>query len=284
MQTIVYDSLTKCFVFYRGGYDETSRRGLDPYEREFEPLTKEKGYIPSYHGVADGLLLHIKSIYTKRAMEFFFGESELDGSKTHIVTGKWSVCFDACGRLVFYETGSPAPLRVTKVLKTESKFYKEWTTLSTYSYTDPWPREVKGWKFCKDVKYAIVDINTDYLFQLLPVEYDKLKLNKIACLSMDEYKKRMDMLYALEPVDLDTSWDRTPEEKAAIASEIEKIRAEKRAAAEELERRKHTPGYCSHCGAEGAEFVANPYDEEMYGEIHKEWLCSRCYHDCAMDV
>ena len=282
MQTIVYDSRIKCFVFYRGGYDETTKKGIDPYKREFEPLTKERGYDPFHHGVADGLLLHATSIYSRNAVEFFFGQNTLSG--TRVVTGNWKVCFDDCGRLVFYRAECPDPVRVMKILKTESKFYKEWTTASTHPYNDPWPREVKGWKFKKGVEYAIVDINMDYLFQLLPVEYEKLGFGKKSLFGHEEWLKRNDILYALDPIDLNTSWDRTDEEKASIQEQIEKIRAEKRAAAEDLERRKRTPGFCSVCGREGAEYVANPYAEEMYGEIHMEWLCSDCYHDAAMDV
>ena len=282
MQTIVYDSRIKCFVFYRGGYDETTKKGIDPYKREFEPLTKERGYNPFYHGVADGLLLHALSIYSKNAVKFFFNEDFLSG--TRVVNGNWKVCFDNCGRLVFYRAECPDPVRVTKVLKTESKFYKEWTTASTHPYNDPWPREVHGWKFKKGVEYAIVDINSDYLFQLLPVEYEKLDFGKKSLFGRKDWLKRNRKLYELNPIDLNTSWDRTDEEKASIREQIEKIRAEKRAAAEELERRKRTPGFCSVCGREGAEYVANPYAEEMYGEIHMEWLCSDCYHNAAMDV
>jgi hypothetical protein len=282
MQTIVYDSRIKCFVFYRGGYDETTKKGIDPYKREFEPLTKERGYNPFYHGVADGLLLHALSIYSKNAVKFFFNEDFLSG--TRVVNGNWKVCFDNGGRLVFYRAQSPDPVRVTKVLKTESKFYKEWTTASTHPYNDPWPREVKGWKFKKGVEYAIVDINMDYLFQLLPVEYEKLGFGKKSLFGHEEWLKRNDTLYAIDPIDLNASWDRTDDEKSVIKTEIDKIRAEKRAAQEDLERRRHTPGFCSVCGREGAEYVADPYAEEMYGEIHMEWLCPDCYHDAAMDV
>lgn len=283
MQTIVYDSRTKCFVFYRGGYDETTHTGLDHYNREFEPLTEERGYKAFHHGVADGLLLHMNSIYSVGAKEFFFGK-DADFSETRIAIGNWSVCFDGCGRLVFFDASAPAPVRITKTLKTESKFYKEWTTYSLYSYSDPWPREVHGWKFKKETKYAIVDVNPEYLFQLLPIEYDKLELGKKTCCSREQWLERCDALYALEPVNLETSWDRTPEEKDAIKSEIDKIRAEKQAKREEFERRRRTPGYCSVCGCEHASLVADPYAEEMFGEKRMVWLCPDCYHNAAMDV
>ena len=119
---------------------------------------------------------------------------------------------------------------------------------------------------------------------MLPVEYEKLGFSKNTCVRHEDWLKRNRTLYELDPIDLNTSWDRTDDEKTSIQEQIEKICTEKRAAAEELERRKRTPGFCSVCGREGAEYVANPYAEEMYGEIHMEWLCSDCYHDAAMDV
>ena len=283
MQTIVYDSRIGCFVFYRGGYDETTRKGLDPYKREFEPFTEERGYESSYHGVADGLLLYINSIYSVRAKEFFFG-ADADFSKSQVVTGNWKVCFDGCGRLVFYDADAPTPVRVVKTLKTQSKFYKEWTTYSQYTYSDSWPREVKGWKFKKGIKYAIVDIRVSNLFQMLPIEYDRLEIRKKCFVSKEEWLKMCDVLYSLEPIDLNTSWDRTLEEKDAIKEEIDKIRTEKRAKLEELDRRRRTPGYCSVCGSEHASLVADPYAEEMYGETRMVWLCPDCYRDAAMDV
>ena len=86
MQSIVYDSRIHVFVFYRGGYDETTKKGLDPYKREHDPLAKEKGYDPMFnHGVADGLLLHATSINSRRTIEFFFNRVFLSG--TRIVTG-----------------------------------------------------------------------------------------------------------------------------------------------------------------------------------------------------
>jgi hypothetical protein len=224
----------------------------------------------------------VTSIYSRRAIEFFFGEAFLTG--TRVVTGNWKVCFDNCGRLVFYRAECPDPVRVTKVLKTESKFYREWTTATMHPYDSPWPREVHGWKFKKGVDYAIVDVNLDYLFQLLPVEYDKLEMRTARCCSHEDWLKRNRTLYELDPIDLNTSWDYTDAEKEAIRVQIEDIRAKKQAAAEELEERKRTPGYCSVCGCEGAAYVADPYYEEMCGTRNMVWLCPSCYHDIAMDV
>ena len=101
MQSIVYNSFTECFVFYRGGYDEKTGKGIDPYNRTQDPLSEVRGYAPLFSGVAEGMLLHMNSTYTsKNAIEFFFGKN-FDRKQSRILHGYWTVCFDSCGRLVF---------------------------------------------------------------------------------------------------------------------------------------------------------------------------------------
>ncbi len=43
---------------------------------------------------------------------------------------------------------------------------------------------------------------------------------------------------------------------------------------------------CDECGKfkPDVEYVANPYDEELYGETNMEWLCNDCYWDIAAEV
>ena len=283
MQTITYDSFTGVFKLYRGGYDEKTKSGLDPYHREFEPLTEAKGYKPVWHGVADGILLFMRSEYSRNAIEFFFGKY-FDESKSQIIHGNWSVCFDGCGRLVFFESDAHIPERITTTYKTRCKSYNEWVTPNVYSYNDEWPRIVSAWKFKSGTRYCIVDVDKKFLFKLLPIEYEKLGLQNRQMCTHEQYLLVMKDLYYLEPVDLNSSWDRTEEEKQEIQKQIMEIRNKKERAAYELERRKHTEGYCSCCGAENADYVADPYDEEIYGKINMRWLCSECYHDIAMDV
>ena len=81
--------------------------------------------------------------------------------------------------------------------------------------------------------------------------------------------KCCEILYNMDPIDLNESWDYTDEEKEQIRLEAEEKERKEREAAEELERRKHTPGYCRLCGAENAEYI--PF-EDMY-------MCRNCFYD-----
>lgn len=88
----------------------------------------------------------------------------------------------------------------------------------------------------------------------------------------------------MEPINLNQSWDYSEEKKKYYLDLKEKERLARIKAQEELEERKNTPGYCCECGAANADYVADPYYEEMYGDIHIKWLCSNCYSDSAMSV
>lgn len=43
---------------------------------------------------------------------------------------------------------------------------------------------------------------------------------------------------------------------------------------------------CDICGAcnAGVVFITNPFDEEVHGEINKQWLCTECYEDLCDDI
>lgn len=81
--------------------------------------------------------------------------------------------------------------------------------------------------------------------------------------------KCCEILYNVDPIDLNESWDWTDEEKAAIAEEKRIKEEEEERKRQELEERKNTPGYCHLCGSEHAEWI--PF-EGM-------WLCEDCYRD-----
>lgn len=43
-------------------------------------------------------------------------------------------------------------------------------------------------------------------------------------------------------------------------------------------------GFCDHCAIGDADYVANPYDQDVHGEINMEWLCSDCYNHHAGEI
>ena len=120
---------------------------------------------------------------------------------------------------------------------------------------------MKGWKFSHD-NYILLDFNPNRLYELIP-EY--LPKNW----SQYSYQEQMYFLFNLDPIDLNDSWDYTDEEKEYIKiKKLEKEQEEQRKR-EEFEKRKQTPGYCSVCGNEHAEFI--PFEEA--------WLCEDCYYN-----
>lgn len=53
---------------------------------------------------------------------------------------------------------------------------------------------------------------------------------------------------------------------------------------ETLDMLKHKA--CNNCGVYNStvEFIVNPFDEEVYNTINKEWLCSKCYQILCDDI
>lgn len=47
----------------------------------------------------------------------------------------------------------------------------------------------------------------------------------------------------------------------------------------DLERRRHTAGYCSVCGTNNAMYTVNPYVAEVKGDYTYRWLCKTCYNN-----
>ena len=85
----------------------------------------------------------------------------------------------------------------------------------------------------------------------------------------ENWLKCCEILYNMDPIDLNDSWDWTDEEKAAIAEAKRIADEEEERKRQELEERKNTPGYCHLCGAPDAEYI--PF-EEMY-------MCRDCYYN-----
>ena len=279
-QTILYDASMGFFLFFRGGYDKETKKGLDPYEFDVDPVSTYKGYAPSYP-VKHGYMIHAHSSDERfRVGKFFFGESfELESGQDYVASGDYMLCFDKSLRTVFYKKGDLAPERVTKHCKTRNKFYKEWIKpFCEYQLEFIPPCDITGYSFKKGQQYLVCSGSSINYYEILP-EIARLE-------SFKEVRIRPEIseyLWNLEPIDLSQSWDWSDEEKAEFERKFAEIDEERRKAAEELEERKATPGFCDVCG-EPAEYVEDPYDYDMYGEHHMRWLCPTCYHDACMDI
>lgn len=273
-QSVVYKSKMGFFLFFRGGYDKVKKEGLDPFEYDMDPVCTAKGTAPGFI-VKHGQLISVHDQeYKIRVGRFFFGEDfRLGAEEDFVADGEFMLCFDASGRMIFYRRDDKAPVRTEKFCKTRNKFYKEWVKPYTEYGENLPPVTIHGYKFSKDQDYVVCPVPHDY-YSIIP---EVLRRPEFPQFNIFEY------LYNLDPIDLSESWDYTPEEKEVFAEKIDAYKEKRRRCAEELEERKHTPGFCSICG-EKADLVEDPYVAEMYGEHRMVWLCPDCYHDVAMDV
>ena len=41
---------------------------------------------------------------------------------------------------------------------------------------------------------------------------------------------------------------------------------------------------CQHCGNTDADWIANPYDEDIGGVINMELICDLCYNNLCGDI
>jgi len=280
-QVILYDEFHGYFLFFRGGYDQQTKKGLDPYEFDTDPVSTYKGFSPTFP-IKHGYLIHAHSNEEKlKVGKFFFGESfSIEEKKDYIASGEYMLCFDKNLRTVFYKKGEQAPVRTTRHCKTRNKFYKEWIRpYSDYQVGNIPPCDITGYSFKKGQKYLICNGSTFGCFiDIIPEivrlpETEKLAHSTELC----EY------MWNLEPIDLSQSWDYSEEEKAEFRRKFYEIDEQRRKAAEELEERRNTPGFCDVCG-KPADYVEDPYQYEMYGTHHMCWLCPDCYHEACMDV
>ena len=270
------------FQFFRGGYDKETKKGIDPYKFDVTPVDTYKGYAGNYP-VEHGYMIHAHTEEERlRVGKFFFGDSfELESGQDYVASGDYMLCFDKNLRTVFYKKGDSAPERVTKHCKTRNKFYKEWVKpFCEYQPEFTPPCDITGYSFKKGQRYLVCSGSSfGYSYYEILPEIARLE-------SFEEVRLKPEIseyLWNLEPIDLSQSWDRTEEEKADFKRQFASIDEERRKAAEELEERKATPGFCDVCG-EPAEYVEDPYYYEMYGEHCMRWLCPACYHDSCMDV
>ena len=288
MQTIVFDSFADgYFKLYRGGAavfgDEII--GKDKYGRLFTQTQNGKEYVQPFFLRPYKPNDDWTPTEDKKMMLEFLGidynyvlENTRNGKEIKIpVSRNFKCVFTKNGDIVIYDGDvTPDPVRKTKHVKTLCKWYKEWgKKFSFYEMKEKNPDgfDIDGWEFKKGSKYVICSsfrFLQDLKYNLIP-EYFVGLLDELYKKSYyhENWLKCCEILYNTDPIDLNNSWDYTDEEKEQLRLEAEEKERKEREAIEELERRKHTPGYCRLCGAENAEYI--PF-EDMY-------MCRDCYYD-----
>ena len=287
MQTIVFDSFADgYFKLYRGGAavfgDEII--GKDKYGRLFTQTQNGKEYVQPFFLRPYKPNDDWTPTEDKKMMLEFLGidynyvlENTRNGKEIKIPVSKNFKCvFTKNGDIVIYDGDvTPDPVRKTKHVKTLCKWYKEWgKKFSFYQMKENNPDgfDVDGWEFKKGSQYVICSsfhFLQDLKYMLIP-EYFVGELAELYGQSYyhSTWLRCCEILYNVDPIDLNESWDWTDEEKTAIAEAKRIAEEEEERKRQELEERKNTPGYCRLCGAPDAEYI--PF-EEMY-------MCRDCYY------
>lgn len=287
MQTIVFDSFADgYFKLYRGGAavfgDEII--GKDKYGRLFTQTQNGKEYVQPFFLRPYKPNDDWTPTEDKKMMLEFLGidynyvlENTRNGKEIKIpVSRNFKCVFTKYGDIVIYDGDvTPDPVRKTKHVRTLCKWYKEWgKKFSFYEMKEKNPDgfDVDGWEFKKGSKYVICSsfhFLQDLKYMLIP-EYFVGELDELYGQSYyhSTWLRCCEILYNVDPIDLNESWDWTDEEKAAIAEAKRLAEEEEERKRRELEERKNTPGYCRLCGAPDAEYI--PF-EEMY-------MCRDCYY------
>lgn len=288
MQTIVFnDFASGYFELYRGGAAVFGNEiiGKDKYNR----LTKKdwcKGdYIAPFYLSPNAPNDDFNPTENQKVMFDFLGidynyvlECRRNGKELKIpVSRNFKCVFTKNGEIVIYDGDvTPDPVRKTKTVKTLCKWYKEWGkrySFHRYKEENPTGFQVDGWVFKPGSKYVTCSsfhFLSDLKYSLIP-EYFKGKLDELyekSCYH-SYWLECCEILYNMDPIDLNESWDWTDEEKDAIAEAKRIAEEDEERKRQELEERKNTPGYCRLCGAPDAEYI--PF-EEMY-------MCRDCYYD-----
>ena len=159
--------------------------------------------------------------------------------------------------------GEDKPVIKTKTIKSCTPSYKKWTG---YNWKDPKKPETYYYAEVKNPDKLFIFGNT-YRFPC----HEGVE-------TIDEehyvYMTKFDLS--------DEVYEQKMKEKVQKDIEEKKRRDEYLV---ELDRRRHTPGYCEYCGSEyDVIYTPNPFDVEMNDDYTMHYMCHRCYEGALGDI
>lgn len=263
-------------LFYRNGFTEIPDKRLGPREifnqRDGYVRTIEETAIFHFHKMPEDSW-HLKNLWdhhtTPEELYAFFGYTYKPYESVKIENIDPWICYTENNDIILY-FGNDIPRLKTKTTKMLTKHAKMWANHGK------WFRDKREFAY----KYWDVKDKSKLLFcteSSLHCIFPEIKWG-------DYYpfgeKDKID----LGPFRASDPYDYSDEEKAEILRKKAEEEKRRQEYYEDLERRKNTPGYCCRCGCEGAEYVMNPYDHDMYNVENYEWLCDDCYESIKGDI
>lgn len=263
-QVIYYHGFQNIFVLYRGGKE------TDGYGYGECPFGRKE--------ITEGFLMHVDDPLALMKMLHIPNDGQ-----DHKREVNFSVCFGSDGSIYFYDERTKNKGRIQKTFTRNSSLLKRYRSKYDFALKSEFPLTYDFW----DIKGDFVRCSANYtqLSHLIPeIILDKKEFREPYNKYPLDFKSLNKLLYNLNPIDLNDSWDYTDEIKEEMRIGRERAYQAQLKREQELQERKNTPGYCSRCGCEHADLVANPFDEEINGIINMEWLCRDCYNDICGDI
>lgn len=278
MATLVWNPVSpNALILYRNGVviKENNRNILEPVQRE--------GYMRnvSYtmlHTHYDSDFKSIRKYHTNpdEMQKFFFIDRTLDTQQIIENIDPW-LCFTESNELIMY-FGEDKPVRKQKTVKTLTKHRRFWQN-SNHWWGENEKHIYDYWSVKNPDKLLIFDSHLDYMMNLFPELPHKFN-SYMWFLSED----KRELLIDNEPFKCSDEYDYSDEEKAEIIRKEKEAEEERQRRLWEIEERKRTPGFCSCCGSEHAEYVIDPFDYEINNQRNYRWLCTDCYNSICGDI
>lgn len=263
---LIYDPRDDEFSISRNPY-------VDP---DIRPEIKEFSCIP--------MILHTEEEKERMATFMNIGNRHLHKQQIIVPIENLYILFSRTNKAIIFKDINKYVGKETKSCKTLSQYVKTW-------YQKPWPImsnmfpvEVLFHKFKNNKDFVYFTYSHRYLKNLIPeIFVDDTTWNSFLNSSDAYYNCDLvyEKLYKLEPYNLSNSYDYSDEIKAWMKHEQE---MQEKVNVEKLTKDEIPDGYCEICGSPFASFVADPYDEEIYGDATMRWLCDDCYNDLCQDI
>lgn len=268
---LIYDPRDDEFSISRNPY-------VDP---DIRPEIKNLSIIP--------IMLHTEEEKVRMATFMNIGDRHHHKNKVIVPFDNLYIVFSRTNKAILFKDINKYLGKETKTYNTLSKAVKTWYHKSCPYTQSDFPVDILIHKFKGNKDFVYFTYHTSYLKSFMPeIFVDDTAWNGVLSGTVAYFNP--DYVYEtlyneFEPYNLSNSYDYSEETKARMKREQE-IREEiqERINEEKLAKGEIPDGYCEICGSAFASFVADPYEEEIYGDTTMRWLCDDCYNDLCMDI
>lgn len=187
------------------------------------------------------------------------------------------ICFDENTlSIIFFKDKKLCRGYKSKLVKKKSKWFNQ--LFEDYYCSKQLPCVINYWDIKSDFVKAKCTIN-DLQFELIPEFFDEDKplYNYIRDNSLQGAFVKLNEHC---PYDLNNNYDYSDKMK----NKMKKIEEMKLKGDNEFYHKNYEDACCEICGDPNADYVVDPYDEDIHGITNMRYLCGDCYYELCMDI